>query len=655
VVSQIKNDIFEPSETIELKEKRYVDQFKKNDKIYWGLGIENETYIEFNKKKFYSGKYILNNIKRERYSFDYTKNYNDFSQIKDKLLAKIFKEDKFYPITQMLNSHCFDKMDVGYNHRTTYTKNPKPNKYFNGTSILENWYDFNNEMLYILGGRDKTDSNIFFDGDTIEFITENFYKANASNVINELIERRNDFLTKLKIFMKNHALWSDFGDISFPYTHPGLNQFQTQPKNIVLFNNTTYHIHITLPTELNANAQILNNEKFINDHKKAITLIQWFEPYYITTLGSPDIFAIINDVLSNSNDDIIEHNASNASNAITLTSGREISHLTQNKALHTFGFTKGSMRAALSRYIGVGTYNPEKMNRGKILTKSISEIRPIIDKKISNSEKIKKLQIIYGKYGEYDTNEFNNFINTIKSKSIKKKIEHKFNKSKRKNNIKNNMGMNVSQNANLNSNLNANLNSITNTTSNADKCNYWWFDQIKKKMDYDLPKDKMGLDINFNKHYQSGIEFRLLDGFPVKYLKSVIQSLLLICEHSLHLSNDEIHVASKSGTWNNIVYRSLHDGYKTIISQEEKIDFILNINISVPLNILQYTSTLNDFYFAIMNELYNLYVIKNKIENSLVLKYFYDDNELIEIGPPKWDNFNKIQWEEHIKSLISNN
>ena len=39
-----------------------------------------------------------------------------------------------------------------------------------------------------------------------------------------------------------------------------------------------------------------NKQKFINDHRKAISLIQWFEPFFICTLGSPDIFTVLSDV-----------------------------------------------------------------------------------------------------------------------------------------------------------------------------------------------------------------------------------------------------------------------------------------------------------------------------------------------------------------------
>jgi hypothetical protein len=272
--------------------------------------------------------------------------------------------------------------------------------------------------------RDKTRTNIFFDGDTIEFITDNFYKINSKIVVNELEETKINFLNKFNKFKKDTNLWIEHDPIQYVSKHPGLNVWKSQPNKIVLFNNTTYHIHITLPTEI-YNGRIINNNKFDITHAKAIRLIQWFEPLFLATLSSPDIFGILSD-----------------------------------------DYTKGSMRGTISRYIGVGTYNTNTMIKNKILVANIEDVKPT---------------------------------NVI-----------------------------------------------------------WWRDIIKAKLKYKLPDTEIGLDFNFNKHFQSGFEFRLLDGFPIEYLKDVIDILLLICVHALSFNNlSDIKIAQENQIWNDLVVETI--------------------------------------------------------------------------------------------------
>jgi hypothetical protein len=491
-------------------EEKYEYSYENQNGIYWGLGLENETYIEFESKAKFQGSFISNNITRERYSVNYLTNYKK----KDiDILLKVFDSNSNYLITQMLNSHCFDKMDKKLNHKTTYAFKPLPNSLFSGKTLFDEWCEFDSDIIDKVSSSDKNNFNIFFDGDTIEFITENFYKAKIEDVIIELGSHKNFFIQKLQKFFLQKNLHPDRGTVIFPYINPGFNHFLSQRDGFVLFNNSTYHINITLPTNL-LNGKILDNNKFISDHSRAISMIQWFEPLFICTLGSPDIFAVISDKLNLS------------SNLL---------------------YTRGSMRCALSRYIGVGTYNPIKMRTGRLLTSIIKDVKPE---------------------------------NVI-----------------------------------------------------------WWRDLIEKKLNYVLPDNQIGLDFNFNKHYQSGIEFRMLDGFPLIYLTSVIQSIVLMCAHSISISHI-IDFASYNQTWNNLVYKSLIYGYNTMISDEEKEEIISKLKLK--LNSKKVNSNkLEDFYFYILDELFIKY--KN---SDLVKSFCYEINE-----SPKWNNFNKIQYEEHMNSL----
>jgi hypothetical protein len=120
-------------------------------------------------------------------------------------------------------------------------------------------------------------------------------------------------------------------------------------KNLVLFNNGTFHFHITLPT-LTEDSKIINYEEFDQAHSNAIYLLQWFEPFFISTLGSPDILSVISS----------KYNIKEK-------------------------FAGGSMRNAMSRYTGVGTYH-SSMSKGKILTYPVDEFRKLL--KFSKEEKI---------------------------------------------------------------------------------------------------------------------------------------------------------------------------------------------------------------------------------------------------------------------------
>jgi len=105
--------------------------------------------------------------------------------------------------------------------------------------------------------------------------------------------------------------------------------YLTNYNNIGMFNNGTFHYNITLPTKLNDRAEIENSKQFKEDHKKAIRMIQWFEPLFICMYNTPDPFC------------------------------------------EAVQFSKCSQRCAVSRYIGIGTYDTDRMLEGKQLTTKI--------------------------------------------------------------------------------------------------------------------------------------------------------------------------------------------------------------------------------------------------------------------------------------------
>jgi hypothetical protein len=108
----------------------------------------------------------------------------------------------------------------------------------------------------------------------------------------------------------------------------------TNMNQLAIFNNGTYHINITLPTQLNERSEIQDKNSFIESHRSYIRFIQWMEPLLIANFGSPDPLAWI-----------------------------DPAH-----------FSAGSQRAAMSRYIGVGTFDTDTMPEGKILTMDLSGV-----------------------------------------------------------------------------------------------------------------------------------------------------------------------------------------------------------------------------------------------------------------------------------------
>jgi hypothetical protein len=112
----------------------------------------------------------------------------------------------------------------------------------------------------------------------------------------------------------------------FPDHNYGFAKFMTNPKNLGICNNGTYHINITLPTGIDKEGNIRNSYKFKRIHSNAIRAIQWIEPLLVAVYGSPDILHILNP-----------------------------------------SYSGGSQRLGFSRYIGLGTYDTKTMEKGKLL------------------------------------------------------------------------------------------------------------------------------------------------------------------------------------------------------------------------------------------------------------------------------------------------
>lgn len=128
----------------------------------------------------------MNNHKRERYSVDYFSNYkkedlNDaFLYIMNNEYTDLNIKNNLIEIPLLLNANSFTKTDSENNSTRMYTKKNEENPKFNGKTLIEELIEKNK---YI---KNTYETNWLFDGDTIEFKTNNFYNTTLLSVINEL-------------------------------------------------------------------------------------------------------------------------------------------------------------------------------------------------------------------------------------------------------------------------------------------------------------------------------------------------------------------------------------------------------------------------------------------------------------------------------------
>jgi hypothetical protein len=397
------------------KHQKYKSSYKPND-IFWGLGIEHETYIETNNLKQVTRKGLKENKAAERYCVAY---YNIYTKEEfEAAIDGLFKEDEKILLPILLNSHTFQKTDINGEHQTTYERIPKPNPKFNGITI-HNWMKSQNPGLF----KALFEKSYIFDGDTIEFMTQDFYKATIKTVISELKEIEDEFITALNALPKE-GIFKTYGPFKLAQQNYPFASYLTNIKNNAMFNNGTIHLNITLPTRLNENAEIADMPLFIKQHQKYARAIQWLSPLLVAKY--------------NTYDPLCE----------SSTNGEK--------------FAAGAHRLAVSRYIGLGTYDTDKMEIGKILT--------------INRDKLSDID---------------------------------------------------------------------------------WYEEFHKKVNYKF-LNELGLDLNFNKHFCHGLEFRIIDAIPINYINDILHTLVYLADFSLQIP--ELENPKKSKMWHRIAENCVHNG-----------------------------------------------------------------------------------------------
>ena len=466
------------------KHKKYETQYKflkGEQNIFWGIGIENELYLEFDKKMCVSKPFFLSNHKRERYSIDYYTNYKkeyqntQFELYINNLINSLINKEEYINLPLLLNSHSFDKTDIYNQPKTLYTKDCESNPEFSGKTLI----DILKEDNPYFDIRDKW----LFDSDTIEFININFYNKKLKDVLNEINFNKKEFIHNLNISLQKLDIFTDYGNVRLMEDNYPFSIYMTNLKNVSIFNNGTLHYNITLPTELDENLKIKNMNKFIKENSRAIKLIQWMEPFLLAVYGAKDVFSTLNNY-----DD--KHK-----------------------------FSACSQRCAISRYIGIGTYDCNKMENGKILKKNINSI----------------------------------------------------------------------------------------SGSNLD---YWWYNKYYEDNAY-TKLDEIGLDINFNKHYNHGIEIRFFD--HISDNNKIIESFEFIVFLIDYILENEfiqyLETPIYSKLWNNIVLQCMKIGNQYIMSDEEIeiMNYIFKIKISAK-------KIINVYYEIFWN-------LKNKFCKRIIIEY----------------------------------
>lgn len=307
------------------KHDKYRRTYKSNT-LYWGLGIEHEVYLELVGTQTVPTQYLYTNHNPERYSHDYIRqSYKTGvyeAAVSEWIQQK--KEETSMVLPILMKSHSFLKTDVQNEHQTVYSNTTPPNPKFHGKTLLESLQVVDSYFVETMG------KEWVFDGDTIEFNTLGFFNTTLDDMLEEFATTEQSFVSHLNaalaLIPDKHPLLS--AHVQIMLKNHAFAMYLTNMSHVNMFNNGTLHFNLTLPTQLDASCNIVNLEEFTQQHKRAIHAIQWLEPLIVAAYGSPDPFA----------------------------------------ELMPLCFSKASQRCAVSRYIGLGTYDTDTMATGKCNT-----------------------------------------------------------------------------------------------------------------------------------------------------------------------------------------------------------------------------------------------------------------------------------------------
>jgi hypothetical protein len=147
------------------------------------------------------------------------------------------------------------------------------------------------------------------------------------------------------------------------------------------------------------------------------------------------------------------------------------------------------------------------------------------------------------------------------------------------------------------------------------ECDFWWFDEYYKYNAY-TKLSEIGIDINYNKYYNHGIELRFLDHIPNK--DDVFKSFELIVYLMDHImDNDKINQFGNPITnkiWNQMVLHIMIHGH-TYQPQSEEIEMYEKL-----FNMRLKTRTVGGIYHEIYRELLMRYNNVKSVDQSKTYK-----------------------------------
>jgi hypothetical protein len=124
----------------------------------------------------------------------------------------------------------------------------------------------------------------------------------------------------------------------------------------------------------------------------------------------------------------------------------------------------------------------------------------------------------------------------------------------------------------------------------------WWFDNYYQVVNYNK-LDKIGLDINFNKHVNHGIEFRIFDYFPENKIADLLKFLIHIFDFS---RENDLPKAIEHELWNKLMLNIIVNGgnYKIDVPVAKQLSKLFGF---------YYVGKVNDYFARFMDFICELY------------------------------------------------
>jgi len=150
---------------------------------------------------------------------------------------------------------------------------------------------------------------------------------------------------------------------------------------------------------------------------------------------------------------------------------------------------------------------------------------------------------------------------------------------------------------------------IESENNHLSKLDYWWFNKYYEVSDYTKEKS-IGVDINFHKHKNHGIELRIFDYFADDKLDDALKFIVLLLDYSLE---NKIESPVKNKTWNEFVVNILIDKDTQIVDEiKNEYENLFNMKINC--------DSIPEFYNTIYKKLTSKYEYTGLCYNLMIGK-----------------------------------